>query len=398
MSAATEVRPFEVPSATDAELEDLRARINSTRWPDPELVPDHSQGPQREVMQELARYWANDYDMRRVEKRLSALPNFVTEIDGLDIHFIHVRSQHEDALPMIMTHGFPGSVIELLSAIDPLVNPTAHGGNAEDAFHLVIPSMPGWGYSGKPRETGWGPDRIAGAWTELMARLGYERYVAQGGDWGAVITDLMGAKADPGLLGIHSTMPGILPPDVSAQINFVIGGPAPSGLSADEAKAWDSLMRIFTEGVGYAAELATQPQALYGIADSPIGLASWLINPDSVAYQDIADGLHGHPVGNLTPDEVCDNYTLYWLTNSAISAGRLYWENKYGVFDAKGVVVPAAVSAFPKELYRAPRSWLDKAYPKLVYFNDADRGGHFAAWQEPELFASEVRAGFRPMR
>jgi pimeloyl-ACP methyl ester carboxylesterase len=398
MSTTTAIRQFTVPTASDVELRDLRSRVAATRWPDPELVPDHAQGPQQAVLQELARYWANGYDMRRVERRLSALPHFMTEIDGLDIHFIHVRSRHENAMPVIITHGWPGSVVELLGAIDPLVNPTAHGGSAADAFDVVIPSIPGYGYSEKPREPGWGPERVAGAWTELMRRLGYDRYVAQGGDWGAVITDLMGAAAAPGLLGIHSNMPGIVPADVAAQIRFVTGGPAPQGLSAAEAEAWDQMMIVYTVGVGYAVEMATQPQTLYGISDSPVGLAGWLLNHDFASYQDIADGVRGNPVGNLTRDEVLDNITYYWLTNTAVSSGRLYWENVLGFFDAKGVTVPTALSVFPKELYKTPRSWAEKAYPKLVYFNEVDRGGHFAAWQEPELFAGELRAGFRSLR
>lgn len=403
MSASSEstsaaIRPFTVPSASESELEDLRSRIRATRWPDPELVDDHSQGPKQDVLKELARYWADDYDMRRVEKRLSALPNFITEIDGLNIHFLHVRSQHENALPIIMTHGWPGSVVEFLSAIDPLVNPTAHGGSADEAFHVVIPSMPGYGYSGVPQETGWGPERIARAWTELMRRLGYEHYVAQGGDWGAIVTDLMGVEPAPGLLGIHSNMPGILPAEVAAQINFVTGGPAPEGLTAEEQKAWDQMMILYTVGVGYAVEMATQPQTLYGLTDSPIGLAGWMLNHDYASYEDIAAGIRGDPVGNLTPDEVLDNITYYWLTNTGISSGRLYWENKLGFFEAKGVKVPAAVTVFPRELYEAPRSWTERAYPNLVYFNEVDRGGHFAAWQEPELFATEVRAGLKSLR
>lgn len=397
-SASAAIRPFTVPSASESELEDLRSRIRATRWPDPELVDDHSQGPKQDVLKELARYWADDYDMRRVEKRLSALPNFITEIDGLNIHFLHVRSQHENALPIIMTHGWPGSVVEFLSAIDPLVNPTAHGGSADEAFHVVIPSMPGYGYSGVPQETGWGPERIARAWTELMRRLGYEHYVAQGGDWGAIVTDLMGVEPAPGLLGIHSNMPGILPAEVAAQINFVTGGPAPEGLTAEEQKAWDQMMILYTVGVGYAVEMATQPQTLYGLTDSPIGLAGWMLNHDYASYEDIAAGIRGDPVGNLTPDEVLDNITYYWLTNTGISSGRLYWENKLGFFEAKGVKVPAAVTVFPRELYEAPRSWTERAYPNLVYFNEVDRGGHFAAWQEPELFATEVRAGLKSLR
>lgn len=394
----TAVRSFTVPIASEAELADLRARIEATRWPDREVVDDRSQGPQLKVLQTLAHYWANEYDMRRVETRFKALPNYVTEIDGVDIHFIHVRSQHENALPVIITHGWPGSGVELLSVIDPLVNPTAHGGTEADAFDVVIPSMPGYGYSGKPRETGWGPERIARAWTELMKRLGYDRYVAQGGDWGAIVTDLMGAAAAPGLLGIHSNMPGIVPADVASKINFVTTGPAPEGLSPEEVQAWDQLMLLYGPGSGYAVEMSTQPQTLYGVADSPVGLAAWIMNHDHASYEDIAAGILGNPVGNLTPDEVLDNITHYWLTNTAVSSGRLYWENKGGFFDAKGVVVPAAVSVFPKELYMTPRSWAEKAYANLVYFNQAERGGHFAAWQEPELFAAEVRAGFKALR
>jgi pimeloyl-ACP methyl ester carboxylesterase len=392
------IRPFTVPVASDAELAALRARIAATRWPDKELVPDHSQGVQQDVIQELARYWAQEYDLRRCETRLSALPHFSTEIDGLDIHFIHVRSRHENALPVIITHGWPGSVIELLSIIGPLTDPTAHGGSAADAFDVVIPSMPGYGYSGKPRETGWGPARMARAWTELMSRLGYKRYVAQGGDWGAVVTDVLATQAPPGLIGIHTNMPGVLPPEVSAEIRVLTGAPAPAGLSAAEVRAWEQVNILYSRGIGYAAEMATQPQTLYGIADSPVGLAAWMINHDYASYQDIADAFAGHPVGNLTRDEVLDNITYYWLTNTGVSSGRLYWENTYGFFDAKGVTLPAAVTIFPKEIYQAPRSWAERAYPKLVYFNEVDRGCHFAAWQEPALFAAEVRAGFRTLR
>jgi pimeloyl-ACP methyl ester carboxylesterase len=392
------IRPFPIPEVPEAELEALRARITATRWPDEELVLDHSQGPKLAVVQELARYWANEYDLRRCETRLRALPHFMTEIDGLDIHFIHVRSQHPDALPVIITHGWPGSVIELLNIIDPLTNPTAHGGTAADAFDVVIPSMPGYGYSGKPRETGWGPASIARAWTELMKRLGYTRYVAQGGDWGAVITDVMAVQAPVGLIGIHSNMPGVLPPEVAAEIRVLTGAPTPAGLSAEEQRAWEKINFLYSAGIGYAAEMATQPQTLYGIADSPVGLAAWMINHDLASYQDIADAFAGNPVGDLTRDEVLDNITFYWLTNTAISSGRLYWENPYGFFDAKGVDIPAAVTVFPKELYQAPRTWTEQAYPKLVYFNEVDRGCHFAAWQEPALFSTEVRAAFRSMR
>ena len=405
MSATTEnsagtaaVRPFTIPATPESELEALRARLTATRWPDQELVADHSQGVQLAVIQELARYWAAEYDLRRCETRLNALPHFMTEIDGLHIHFIHVRSQHQNALPVIITHGWPGSVIELLKIIDPLTNPTAHGASASDAFDVVIPSMPGYGYSGKPREVGWDPARMARAWAELMKRLGYTRFVAQGGDWGAVVTDVMAAQAPPGLLGMHTNMPGVVPPEVAAAIRVLTGAPAPAGLSADEQRTWEQLNFIYSAGIGYAAEMATQPQTLYGLADSPVGLAAWMINHDAASYQDIADAFAGHPVGDLTRDEVLDNATFYWLTNTAVSSGRLYWESKVGFFDAKGVNIPAAVTVFPHEIYQAPRSWTERAYPKLMYFNEVDRGNHFAAWQEPALFAAEVRAGFRSLR
>jgi pimeloyl-ACP methyl ester carboxylesterase len=392
------IRPFTIPVTPEAELEALRARIAATRWPDQELVPDHSQGVQLAVVQELARYWAEEYDLRRCEARLSPLPHFITEIDGLDIHFIHVRSRHENALPVIITHGWPGSVIELLNVIGPLTDPTAHGGSAADAFDVVIPSMAGYGYSGKPRETGWDPARMARAWAELMNRLGYTRYVAQGGDWGALVTDLLGVQAPAGLLAIHSNMPGVLPPEVSAQIRVLTGAPAPAGLSAAEQRAWEKVNFIYSAGIGYAAQMATQPQTLYGIADSPVGLAAWMINHDAASYQDIADAFAGHPVGNLTRDEVLDNVTFYWLTNTGVSSGRLYWENTFDFFGVKGVSIPAAVSVFAKEIYKAPRSWAERAYPELMYFNEVDRGCHFAAWQEPALFSAELRAAFRSLR
>jgi pimeloyl-ACP methyl ester carboxylesterase len=398
-SAGTaEVRPFTVPVIPEAELEALRARIRATRWPDQELVADHSQGVQLAVTQELARYWAAEYDWRRLEEKLSALPHFITEIDGLDIHFIHVRSQHENALPVIITHGWPGSVIELLGIIDPLTNPTAHGASASDAFDVVIPSMPGYGYSGKPRETGWGPDRMARAWVQLMKRLGYTQFVAQGGDWGAVVTDVMAGQAPPGLLGMHTNMPGVIPPEVAQEIRFVTGAPAPAGLTAEEQRTWEQVNFLYTRGVGYAVQMATQPQTLYGIADSPVGLAAWMINHDAASYQDIADAFAGHPVGNLTRDEVLNNITFYWFTNTGVSSSRLYWENTYGFFDAKNVSIPAAVTIFPKEIYQAPRSWTERAYTNLIYFNEVDRGCHFAAWQEPALFTTEVRAAFRSLR
>jgi pimeloyl-ACP methyl ester carboxylesterase len=395
------IRPFNVPIISDAELEALRARITGTRWPDPEVVGDHSQGPKLATMQALARYWATEYDWRRCEARLKDLPHFITEIDGLDIHFIHVRSRHENALPVIITHGWPGSVIELLKIIDPLTNPTAHGGSASDAFDVVIPSMPGYGYSGKPRDTGWGPDRIARAWAELMKRLGYTLYVAQGGDWGAIVTDVMAAQEPPGLIGMHTNMPGALPPDVSTALARNVlgaGGPPPSGLSAEEQRAWEQLNFEYTKGLGYGIELGTQPQTLYGVADSPIGLAAWMINHDAASYQDIADAFAGHPVGDLTRDEVLDNVTFYWLTNTGVSSGRLYWENPYGFWDVKNVSIPAAVTVFPHEIWQTPRSWAERAYSNLIYFNEVDRGNHFAAWQEPTLFTDEVRAAFRTLR
>ena len=395
------VRSFTIPVTPEAELESLRARIAATRWPDPELVADFSQGVQQSVMQELARYWAREYDMRRCEARLSALPNFITEIDGVDIHFLHVRSRHENALPVIITHGWPGSVIEMLNTIGPLTNPAGHGASAADAFDVVIPSMPGYGYSGKPRDLGWGPARIAHAWDVLMKRLGYPRYVAQGGDWGAIITDLMGVQAPPGLLGIHTNMAGVVPPDAwtaLAQNVLGAGGPPPSGLSDEERRTYEQLNFFFTTGVGYGVQMQTRPQTMYGLADSPVTLAAWMINHDAASYQDIADAFAGHPVGALTRDEVLDNVTFTWLTNTGVSSARLYWENAVGFFDVKNVSVPAAVSTFAHEIYKVPRSWAERAYPNLIYFNELDQGNHFAAWQEPGLFAAELRAGFRSLR
>jgi pimeloyl-ACP methyl ester carboxylesterase len=373
----------------------------ATRWPDSELVDDFSQGVQQAVMQELARYWSTEYDLRRYERRLSARPNFVTEIDGLGIHFIHVRSPHANALPLIITHGWPGSVIELLNVIDPLTNPTAHGASAVDAFDVVIPSMPDYGFSGKPRDLGWGPVRIAAAWDVLMKRLGYTGYVAQGGDWGAIVTDMLGVQAPAGLLGIHSNMAGVVPADVStalAQNALGAGPPPPAGLSDEESRTYEQLNFFFAKGVGYGVQMGTRPQTMYGLADSPVALAAWMINHDASSYADIADAFAGHPVGNLTRDEILDNVTLTWLTNTGVSSARLYWENTVGFFDVKGVSVPAAVSVFPNEIYKAPRSWAERAYPNLIYFNEVDRGNHFAAWQEPALFTTELRSAFRSLR
>jgi pimeloyl-ACP methyl ester carboxylesterase len=394
------IRPFTVSVAQEA-LDDLRNRLTATRWPEKETVADQSQGVPLATMQELVRYWGKDYDLRRFESRLNAFPQFMTEIDGLDIHFIHVRSPHENALPVIITHGWPGSVIEMLNVIGPLSDPTAHGGDAEDAFDVVIPSMPGYGYSAKPTATGWGPVHIAHAWIALMERLGYTRYVAQGGDWGAQITDTMGAVAPPGLVGIHSNMAGTLPADaVKALSSNVLGAgdPPPSDLSAEEQRGYDELNFLYTKGIGYALEMGLRPQTLYGLADSPAALAAWMLDHDARSLEDIAAAFEGHSVGNLTRDEVLDNITMTWVTNTGVSSGRLYWENTLGFFDAKGVTVPAAVSVFPRELYQVPRSWAEQAYPNLIYFNELDRGNHFAAWQEPELFTSELRAGFRSLR
>jgi pimeloyl-ACP methyl ester carboxylesterase len=390
----TVLRPFRIETP-EAHLEDLRARITATRWPDKETVDDLSQGVQLATMQALARYWATEYDWRKCEKKLQDLPHFITEIDGLDIHFVHVRSEHADALPLLVCHGWPGSVIEQLKVIDPLTNPTAHGASAADAFHLVIPSMPGYGFSGKPTTTGWGPRRIARAWAELMKRLGYDRYVATGGDWGGQIVDLMGVQAPPGLLGIHTNFPGAVRSDVAAAVQT--GGPAPSGLNDEETRLYEKLRDFFATDVAYALELGTHPQTLYGIADSPVGLAAWMLDHDSTSLALIARVFNGQSEG-LTRDDVLDNITHYWLTTTGISSGRLYWENKDGFFDPKGVSIPVAVSVFPGELYQVPRSWAEQAYPKLIHYNRLDKGGHFAAWEQPQLFSEEVRAGLRSLR
>jgi pimeloyl-ACP methyl ester carboxylesterase len=390
------IRPFPHINVPEAELTDLRRRIDATRWPERETVTDGTQGVQLATTQALASYWAKEYDWRKVEARLNALPQFITEIDGLDIHFIHVRSKHENALPLIVTHGWPGSIIEQMKIIDPLTNPTAHGGSASDAFHLVIPSMPGYGFSGKPTTTGWDPDRIARAWIALMKRLGYTQFVAQGGDWGAVITDLIGLQAPPELLGIHTNMPGIFPAQID-QAAFS-GAPAPSGLSADEKVAYERLQFVYQKGIAYGFQMGLRPQTLYGIADSPVGLAAYFLDHDKRSYELIARVFEGKSEG-LTRDDILDNITITWLTNTALSGARLYWEYfGKGYFNAKGVSIPVAVSVFPDELYPAPRSWTEQAYPKLIHYNKLAKGGHFAAWEQPQLLSEEVRTGFRPLR
>jgi pimeloyl-ACP methyl ester carboxylesterase len=389
------IRAFQV-DVPEAELTELRRRINATKWPERETVTDQSQGVQLETIQEVARYWATNYDWRKCEAKLNALPQFMTEIDGLDIHFIHVRSKHDHALPLIVTHGWPGSIIEQLKIVDPLTNPTEHGGSPSDAFHLVIPSMPGYGFSGKPTTTGWDPSRIARAWVVLMKRLGYTKFVAQGGDWGAMVSEMMAKQVPPELLGIHTNLPFTAPPDIDKAARE--GQPPPSGLSADERRAYDRMSFFYAKGLGYALEMATRPQTLTGLADSPVGLAAWILDHDWRSYESIAQLFAGHPYGDLLPEDILDNITLYWLTNTAISSARIYWENKFGFFDVKNVTIPVAVSAFPDELYQAPRSWAERAYPKLIYYNKLDKGGHFPAWEQPQLFSEEVRAAFRSLR
>jgi len=390
----TSLRPFKY-RASDADLAELRRRIDAMKWPERETVSDDSQGVQLDTMQALARYWGKDYDWRKVETKLNSYPQFLTEIDGLDIHFLHVRSKHEDALPLIVTHGWPGSVIEQMKIIEPLTNPTAHGGSASDAFHLVIPSMPGYGFSGKPTAPGWDPEHIARAWVVLMKRLGYKKFVAQGGDWGAIVTEYMGAQAAPELLAIHTNMANAVPADIDKAA--FSGAPAPSGLSPDEKAAYERLQFVYQKGIGYGFQLGLRPQTMYALADSPIGLAAYFLDHDQRSYRMISRVFEGQQEG-LTRDDVLDNITLTWLTGTAVSTGRLYWENKAGFFGVRGVTVPVAVSVFPDELYPVPRSWAERAYPKLIHYNRLDRGGHFAAWEQPKVFSEEVRVGFRSLR
>jgi pimeloyl-ACP methyl ester carboxylesterase len=394
---ATAIRPFQV-STPDTELTELRRRITATRFPEKETVTDFSQGVPLATTRKLARYWATEYDWRKVEARLNAVPNFITEIDGLDIHFIHVRSKHESALPMLVSHGWPGSIIEQLKIVDPLVNPTAHGGTTADAFHVVIPSMPGYGFSDQPAETGWGPERIARAWDVLMKRLGYTNYVAQGGDWGSVVVDYMGVQAPKGLLAIHTNMPGVVPPAIDAAA--FAGAPVPAGLSADEEHAYEQLAGFYKK-VYYAVIMGTRPQTLTALADSPVGLATFMIDHDERSLELISRSFNGVSEG-LSRDDVLDNITLFWLTNTGVSAARLYWEynlsDKLSFFSPKGVKLPVAVSAFPDELTQAPRSWAEQAYPDLIHYNRLPKGGHFAAWEQPKAFVNELRVGFKSLR
>jgi pimeloyl-ACP methyl ester carboxylesterase len=399
-SGDTSIRPFPKIHMPQEAIEELRRRLAATRWPEKETVSDQSQGVPLATMQSLARYWATDYDWRKAEAKLNALPQFITNIDGLDIHFIHVRSREKNALPLIITHGWPGSVLEQIKLIGPLIDPIAHGGKAEDAFDVIIPSMPGYGFSGKPTSTGWGPERMARAWAELMKRLGYTRYVAQGGDWGAFVVDQMALQAPTGLLAIHTNMPATVPPDVDKAL--LAGAPPPSGLSAEETRAYEQLVKTFKQ-VDYARLMGSRPQTLYGVADSPVGLAAWLLDHNDADGQPaaaVASALNrtSSATGELTRDEILDNITLYWLTNTGVSASRLYWEYKGGFFNAKGVKTPVAVTVFPGEQYEAPRSWTERAYPMLIYYNHAAKGGHFAAWEQPDIFARELRAAFKSLR
>lgn len=394
-SGTTAIRDFPKWHVPEAELDDLRRRVKAARWPSKELVGDDTQGVQLAVMRALARYWESDYDWRKCEAKLNALPQYLTEIDGQDIHFIHVRSKHENALPLIITHGWPGSYIEQTKVIGPLTNPTAHGASASDAFHVVIPSIPGYGHSPEPRTLGWDPKRIARAWDALMKRLGYNKYVAQGGDWGASITQQLAILYPSDVLAIHSNMPGTVPDNVLAAAES--GGNAPAGLSGEELHAFEQLKDFYTKHLGYAVEMSNRPQTLYGLSDSPIGLAAWILDHDKDSYEVIAPAFFGHP-GGLTRDDILDNITMYWLTNTGVSSARLYWENKLGFFNIQGVKIPTGVSAFPREIYTAPRSWAEKAYPKLVYYKKHDVGCHFAAWEQPKLFSEDVRATFAHVR
>nr|WP_246272435.1 epoxide hydrolase family protein [Phyllobacterium pellucidum] len=389
-----QIRRFKY-KAKQADLDDLRRRIKATRFPEREVVDDNSQGVQSATIEKLASYWATDYDWRKVEAKLNALPQFTTEIDGVEIHFIHVKSKHEGALPIIVTHGWPGSIIEQMKIIEPLTNPAAAGGSASDAFDVVVPSIPGYGFSGKPTEKGWDPIRVARAWIELMERLGYSKYVAQGGDWGDAVTEQMALIAPPGLLGIHVNMPATIPENIATALQP--GGKKPDGLSADESNAFDQLADFYAHGLGYAIEMANRPQTLVGIADSPVGLAAWMIDHDIRSYDLIARVFDGETEG-LSREDILDNVTLYWLTNTAISSARLYWENKLAFFQPKNVKIPVAVSVFPDEIYAAPRSWTEKAYPNLIHFNKLAKGGHFAAWEQTKVFCEELRAGFRTLR
>ena len=393
-NSSADIRPFKIHFSDEA-LIDLRRRVSATRWPSQETVSGPSQGVQFATMQKLARYWATEYDWRKIEAKMNALPQFITEIDGVDIHFIHVRSRHENALPMIVTHGWPGSIIEQLKIIGPLSNPTAHGASASDAFHLVIPSLPGYGFSGKPTSTGWDPIRIARAWGVLMNRLGYTRYVAQGGDWGNAVTEQLALQQPAGLVAIHTNMPATVPADIDKAA--FANAPAPAGLSADEKQAYDQLSHFYKTGLAYAQEMGARPQTLYGIEDSPIGLAAWMIDHDERSYALIARVFDGKSEG-LTREDIVDNITLYWLTNTGVSSARLYWESKLAFFAPKGITLPVAVSAYPDELYQAPRSWSEKAYPKLIHYNRLDKGGHFAAWEQPASFSAEMRAAFKSLR
>ncbi|MBE8970608.1 alpha/beta fold hydrolase [Nostocales cyanobacterium LEGE 12452] len=395
IAANETVRGFKFEAA-QADLDDMKARILATKWPERETVKDASQGVQLATAQALANYWASDYDWRKIEQKLNSYPQFITEIDGLDIHFIHVKSKHEDALPVIVTHGWPGSIIEQLKIIDPLTNPTAYGGTPEDAFDVVIPSMPGYGFSGKPTETGWGPERIAQAWDVLMKRLGYMSYVAQGGDWGAIVVDQQGLQAPEGLLAIHTNMAGIFPAEIDGAA--FLGSPAPAGLSSDEKLAFDRLQFVYQKGIAYGFQMGLRPQTLYGIADSPVGLAAYFLDHDARSYDLISRVFQGESQG-LTRDDILDNITITWLTNTALSGARLYWEYwGKGYFNVKGVSIPVAVSVFPDELYPAPKSWTEKAYPQLIHYNQVEKGGHFAAWEQPEIFVNELRVGFRSIR